>query len=310
MNFMTRIKALTFISLGLYFIIIPLSVHAFSVSPPILEVEAGPGEAVHTKIHIQNTSNTKKIYTFTIQKFIAKGESGQQTFLPPTETAGLPEWMYFDRPALELAPGAAFDLPVVIRVPTNADAGGQYAAVLFAEQAELANGTVGIVPRTGTLVFLTVRGNILKSFSVGTLQSDVETVSHLPANFSLTVKNLGNVHIQPTGKLRVQNMFGNTVASYPLNETGGRILPGSQRIFYASWTRHEPLLSSWMSELNEEIRNFGFGRYTVEATITVDATTQVVTKEIWIWPWMILSFLGFVFAVVVGTLLVRKRMRT
>ncbi len=305
-----RIKLLSLLVLALYFIIIPAGAKAFSVSPPILEFEANPGETVRTSIRIQNTSDTKKVYAFTIQKFIAKGESGMQDFLPPTETKGLPEWMYFDRPVLELESGASFDLPIVIRVPENADPGGHFSAVLFAEQAELSRGAVGIVPRTGTLVFLTVRGNILKSFSLGSLSAESETQAHLPVDFSLTASNTGNVHIRPEGKLRIKNMFGNTVASYPINENGGRILPGSQRAFQMTWENQDPLPASMFSELKEEFRNFGFGKYTAEATLIVDANEQIVMTEIWIWPWRILTIALSLIVILTGVFLLRKRMHS
>jgi len=303
-----KFKTIQIVLAVLYFIIIPLSVDAFSISPPILEFEANPGETVRTNIRVQNTSDANKIYAFTIQKFISKGGLGQQEFLPPTETDGLPEWLYFDRPLLELEPGESYDLPIVLRVPMDAKSGGHFVAVLFAEQAELSRGAVGIVPRTGTLIFLTVRGNVLKSFEIESFLSSPVSPSHLPIDFSANLSNTGNVHIRPEGRLRITNMFGNTVASYPLNPSGARILPASRRSFQIAWENKDTLKKGYFSELREEFRNFGFGKYSAELTIKVGTIERTVVHELWIWPWRIIVFSGVLLVAVLSIFVMRKRM--
>lgn len=290
------------------FAFFPFTVKAFSISPPILEFEANPGETVRTNIRVQNTSDAKKIYAFTIQKFISKGEFGQQEFLPPTETKGLPEWLYFDRPLLELEAGESYDLPIVIRIPKDADPGGHFVVVLFAEQTNLSRGDVGLVPRTGTLIFLTVKGNILKSYGVEAMKSIPHSPSHLPVEFSTNISNTGNVHIQPEGRLRITNMFGNTVAAYPMNPTEGRILPGGRRTFHMSWENKAPGKTGLLSGLREEFRNFGFGRYRAELTVTVDTNTQTIVKDVWVWPWRMMFVFGGIAILVIGILMFRKRM--
>lgn len=308
MNVFRLIKTKVLLT-ALYFIILPASVHAFSVSPPITELEANPGETLRADIRIQNTSEVNKVYAFTIQKFIPKGESGQQEFLPPTETDGFPEWIYFDRAAVELEAGQSVNLPIVIRVPETAEPGGYYAAVLFSEHADLSTGSVGIVPRTGSLFFLTVHGNLVKSVSIDSFQASPGASSHLPVDFSVRLANDGNVHVQPEGEVRVRNMFGNTVASYPLNPTGGRILPASHRSYQVTWTKQAAGPKHLFSGFAEEWRNFGFGKYTAEVMASVDGEPQHAQAVVWIWPWRTMALFTLIILVSAGAYFVRRMMR-
>lgn len=292
-SFFSRLGITTIVA-ALYLIIFPTAAGAFSISPPIIELDANPGDMIRTSIRIQNTSFEKKYYVFTVQKFIPKGELGQQEFLPPSETSGLPEWLYFDRSVLELESGEAMELPIMIRVPSNAKSGGHYAAVLFSEQTELAQGAVGIVPRTGSLVLLTVGGNLLRSYSIDQFHFTPEHPSHLPVEFNTVLSNTGNTHFQPEGSIRIKNMFGNTVASYPLNPTKSRLLPASKRSFQTIWDKPAEQATGPLADLVNEWRNFGLGKYTAELTIRLGSEDRVQTIEIWIWPWRSLLLLGLV----------------
>ena len=152
--------------------LVPASALAFSVSPAIIEISVEPGTSQVTYVRVTNDSQVPHAYAFSIQKFIPKGESGQQEFLPISETDGLPDWMHLDRASLTLRAGESANLPVAIRVPSTAKPGGYYAALFFSEDTQLpSGGGTATVARTGVLFLVTVPGDAaadlrLRSFEI------------------------------------------------------------------------------------------------------------------------------------------------
>jgi hypothetical protein len=284
----------------------PVGVNAFTIAPAIIELDVQPGETTRTTIRIENTSDSKRYYAFSIQKFIPKGNLGQQEFLPPEETDGLPEWIFFDRPILELEAGETASLPIIVRVPSDAAPGGHYAAVFFSEQSELVAGSVGIVARTGSLFFVTVGGSTNMDYAIERFAASEEHTSSLPIDFEAEVSNQGNTHFAPEGEIRVTNMFGNTVASYDLNPAGSNILPSSSRVFQVRWEKRPPDSEDLFFGIKEEWRNFGFGKYTATLKVSVDGVEMERQAAVWIFPWRTLTVIGVLLTLILGTVVVRR----
>jgi len=78
------------------------------------------------------------------------------------------------------------------------------------------------------------------------MSGDVSVITRL--------KNVGDIHVQPFGKVQVKNMFGKVVKEYELNSTDPRanILPDSTRKFEDAIAKPG---RGW------------FGRYTISANI-------------------------------------------
>ena len=106
-------------------------VHAFGLQPSIIELSADPGGMVHTNIELSNDESESKIFYYSIQKFIAKGQDGQQEFLPLTDRQGLPSWITVPQTSYIVTPGERRQIPVEINVPATAAPGGYYAAIFF-----------------------------------------------------------------------------------------------------------------------------------------------------------------------------------
>lgn len=212
-----------------------MGAHALSVNPAILDVTVDPGTVETRIINIENDEAVAQTYVVAIQKFIPKGETGQQEFLDARDTSGLPEWMYVDKPEITLAPGQKGTMQVAIRVPADAKAGGYYAA-LFLSRKQLAQEQVAMLPRLGILFFVQVNGALMEKLSLQSFQTDSDkTYDNLPIGFRASILNEGNVHLTPSGSIRIKNMFGATVALIPFNADSARVMPGSERVFTTAW---------------------------------------------------------------------------
>jgi hypothetical protein len=280
---------------GAMFLMTPVS--AFSLQPALIDVEVQPGGTQEVTIDVVNDENIERIYYISIQKFFPKGETGQQEFLPLSDTSGLPSWIFVSQPFITLKPGEARTIPFAIRTPLDARAGGYYAAIFFSTEPPLqkSGGKILTGARTGALVFLTIQGQLspkleLKGFSVSPMGA-----SSLPVLFDVSLENTGNIHTVPKGTIVIKNLFGSVVARLPMNEFGSRVLPNSARVFSIVWQKQPPILGTgvWHT-IKEEWRNFGLGKYT--ASLEVSGAESLPDQTFSIWPWHLLAFIisGFI----------------
>lgn len=269
------------------------------VQPPILEVASEAGSSTTTVFLLRNPEPVSETYVFTIQGFLPAGEDGQQTFLPLTETAGLPSWLYVSQSRITLKPGETVPVVVTFRPPADAKAGA-YQAVVFANQAESSSvGGVTLGSRVGVLVFATVKGEVRRALSVGYFsRQGSRIVSHLPVSFDVLLRNEGDAHEVPEGRVRIQNAFGRVVTWLPLSMKGRvmRILPRSERRMMVQWGESRPSSSGVWSGLRAEWSPFAFGPY--RAKVVLDGPFSTNASEdvlFFVLPWRTLVLAGGIF---------------
>lgn len=284
----------------------PLQARAFSVSPVVVDLEVEPGAAGQGTIQITNTDTRSRTYYVSIQKFVAKGEDGQQDFLPEEDDSGLASWMVPDRRSVTLAPGESVPFSYVVNVPLNAEPGGHYAAVFFSDRPTVEGGVaVGVGAKVGVLFLLRVPGEILESARVESFRSTSERLNRLPAYFELRVRNLGSVHLRPEGTVQIRNVFGSTVAKVPANPRQAAVLPNSIRRFESVWAKtFEEERGGFIAELQNEWKNFAIGPYKAEVKVLYGEQKQELqaTTTFWVIPWRLLT--AFVLLLVVLFILV------
>ncbi len=284
------------------------SVSAFSLTPAISDLSLSPGDKYQGTIHVVNDEPITRTYYLSIQKFIPQGESGQQLFLPLSETRGLPSWIYFDRPFITLRADEEQTVSFGIRVPYDAPPGGHYAAIFFSTEPPIQKSLGKIVTgsKTGSLVLLTIEGNLVRKVGLKEfVRESPETQSSLPVSFQAIVENQGGTHVVPQGELVIKSFFGTVAERINLNSEGSRVLPGSSRRFSLVWQSANPRVGSgfWHSVV-QEWRNFGFGKYTATFQLTgVGAEDAApVSVVFFIWPWHLI-LVGLFLAFLLGVLI-------
>lgn len=250
--------------------VLALKAQAIEVQPAILELQTDPGNGKQAYIRLTNDEQQTSTFLVTVQKFIPSGERGQQEFLPPDDTSGLPEWTFVDAPTVTLKPGQSINFPVSFRIPANASAGTYTEAVFFSLAGEPGQGSVATTPRIGALVFFTVNGALVERQTISSFHADKNVFAKLPAELTVQIKNDGNVVELPTGTVFISNVFGSKVAQFPVNPNGSRLLPASARTFTMAW--------------NDE---WAFGPY--KATVSMDKTQpeqSSITIYVWNFRWL------------------------
>jgi hypothetical protein len=278
---------------------------ALEIAPPVLNVRGNPGETVKGNISLRDVSPTSLVVTSQINDFTAQGEEGMPKLLLDEGESSPYSMKTWFRPIgrITLKSREIQGLPFVIDIPKDAAPGGYFAVVRFsASPAGIDSTGVSLSASVGALIFMRVNGEAkeklsIVSFNAVDKQKQPKTLLEgTPITFAVRVKNEGNVHEQPSGRIIIKDMFGKTVAGLNVNMPPRNVLPGSIRRFE--------------SKLDETVigNKKLFGRYRAEVSIT-DAKGQTVTDNVtfWVIPWK-LMLLG-TFGLVLGFLLLRRMIR-
>ena len=277
--------------------------HAITISPVRFELQADPGGAVGGQIILNNEQNeTKTLYSSTAN-FEAQGETGTPAFVDAKNDLG--KWITLNE-SVTLAPNESKVVPFSISVPKDAEAGGHFAAIFWSDQPTVP-GQVTIGAKIGTLVLLSVSGDIKESGGVSDFQAKngQTRFSSLPVTFNYRFQNGGNDRVKPTGVISVKNMLGFVSANISANPVEGNVLPRSIRKFESEWQGHgsHALSSNDLSKISDEnffakatreYHNFALGRYTAHLDISygTKGDHSTATYVFYVFPWHFLIVFG------------------
>lgn len=261
---------------------------AFSISPPLLDLKANPGQTVTAKIKLTNVSASDLVIKTQLNDFAAKNESGEPNIIFDDSNSGhsLKQWIKSPDP-FSLGSKQTKTIEVPITVPANAEPGGHYAVIRFTGSApEAEKSGVALSASIGSLVLLQVSGDIKQSasllefFSADSNGKQLAFFENGPIMFSARVKNDGNVHLKPTGTIEIYNGLGQKIDTLRLNgdpqntqDSPKSVLPNSIRRFDQTWKK-----------------DWGFGRY--EAKLNLSYGDNNLKSEanyvFWIIPYKVI----------------------
>lgn len=251
---------------------------ALEIAPPVVSVTADPGQTIKTNIKLRDISKGSLIVNGQVDDFAANGEDGTPKIILDNSTPNpysLKDWIdplaSFTIKSKELK-----DLPVTIHVPESASPGSYFGVIRFtATPPELEGTGVSLSASIGSLIFLRVNGVAKESLAVQELSANINGGSaaslfeSAPINFTVKLKNTGNVYEQPAGRIVVTDMFGKEVGAP--NLAPGNILPQSTRKY------NQALDSTVIGN------KFLFGRYRADLSVTYGANKSVVKQTIYFW---------------------------
>ncbi len=284
------LKKITFISIATLFfafLLLPQPSSAISITPAIREISLTQGETKSAILELENDGLEAVQLTTEVVNFTTKGETGEPEYLTDATLTGIATWVETETGPIVLEPGQIREVAVNFVTPANAKAGGHYVGILF-NITDPTNGTddnqVTIESKVGIPILATVTGTYAEDGKISTFTLNDTSYTAGPVKFTLKFQNTGDVHLKPSGKVTVTNMFGKEVFSTAVNSDLGAVLPDS--------VRNYPV-SSW-----KEIGN-GFGKYTAEVTLTAGTVTDSMTVSFWVF-----STVGIVIAVVVVVVII------
>ncbi|HZM63942.1 MAG TPA: hypothetical protein VFB59_02305 [Candidatus Saccharimonadales bacterium] len=259
---------------------------AFSISPPLIELSADPGQTVKASIKFTNVSDDELLIKTQINDFGAKNETGEPNIIfedVQNTDYSLRQWVVSPSP-FKMKPHESKTVDFPIQVPAGAEPGGHYAVIRFSGTSPaLEESGVALTASIGSLVLLQVSGDITEGADMAEFYSATVTKQGLggkqsmfeagPFGFVQRIQNTGNVHLKPTGTIDISSMFGRHVATLRVNgdptdpnNTPKSVLPGSIRRF------EQTLDKGWM-----------FGRYSATIKLSYGQGQKPLEQTISFW---------------------------
>ncbi len=265
----------------------------FVVGPGRSEITAKPGDTLIVEILITNRISDDREFRLEAEDVIGSDTGRSLVSVPNTIDSpySVKDYISFPSDTFDLKLGERAKVPVTITVPQNAEPGGFYGSVMVStvrkgsEPGALVP-TSPIIARIGSLIFLTVEGEVEQSgetLEISTINQNGKAWYETgPIEFGVTYENTGSVHLNPYGEVSIKNMIGEEVGFVELEPWF--VLPKSLRLREMTWDRE-----------------FLFGRYTVEAQINrgYDDVVDTVTTSFWVLPWRMVGGIFLVLFIVI-----------
>lgn len=295
-------------------------VSALTISPARIEVNADPGTTISKQITLYNEGQSAQTYYVSYSNFEAQGETGSPLFVEPKGDLGT--WMDAGR-SYTLQPGETIVVPVSISVPSDAYSGGHFAVVFFGSMPE-EDGQVSVGAKTGTLVLLTVNGDVLEAGGLVSFNTKDKKFFYnsLPVYLEYRWKNDGNDRVKPEGSVVIRNMFYIPATRMNANSVSGNILPHSTRLFSLEWIKYKPnkkdvvptsFFGSYFHTVSYQWKNFALGPYIANLNLIYGTHGEQSSKTtfFFVFPWQlfIIILLVFVIAFFVGKKLLKAHNR-
>jgi|SRR5688572_5599228 len=243
---------------------------ALAVSPAIMEEVLTPGEQIPFTLNVHNVTNFPLPIKAFVRNLTVQSEEFEKTDQARLDAS---RWFSINEPDFILQPNQVRTVEGTISPPVDAAPGGHYATIYFQPlvPAEALSPSMAYVnSRVGVLAFLVVKGEIEQKVAFDKSLQTAGLIRSGPIEFEFSLRNSGNVHIVPTGKLTVYDWRGRQVAQSDV--PNGIILPDATKHYTMQW---DPP---------------GFaGKYRAELSITygTDQTAlETSVVNVWMLPWI------------------------
>lgn len=308
MNLIKSLLAASCLCLALF--VMPRHSLALTASPVRIELAGDPGQTIGSSFELYNDEKKTNKYVMEVVNFEARDESGMPRLLKD-KRGGLVEWTAFSVQQVQLDAGERMEVEFNINIPSNAEPGGYFAAVLakLDNTEQLRPGEVALENTVGTLVLLRVNGQLQEGGDLLEFKTmGGSYFSSLPIEFSYRFQNTSNTWAKPVGDVVINDIFGRTRKVISANPDGNNILSKSIRKFSAVWWDSsgekvqkergtesqfiQPPPTGFWPMVKYEWKNFVFGRFVASITLSYgEGFSGKVSKDIafYVIPWHLLT---------------------
>lgn len=264
-----------------------------NVTPTVIELDANKGNSVSGSFKVVNGSDRVLQLTPTPKNFTASDEVGGVNITEDDTNYSVADWISVEPAAAELEARGSQIFEYTINVPSSAEPGGHFGAIIVNTEAVQFDQTgPAVVQEVGPLLLVRVPGDIIETAEIVEFSTAKGLYESGPVELITRVRNTGNVHFKPQGTIEIKNMFGQTTTTIDLDEQN--VLPGTIRQLTDTWSP----------------QGFSFGRYTAELTVIYGDNNEIAKSSVSfvIFPYKTILPIIIVLVVLI-TFLVRNRSR-
>lgn len=291
-----------------------------TVSPPVIELTAKPGDIVRERFRVRNNLDTSVNLSISARRLTSDPTDGNP--VPESEANGEElKWVTFDKPEFTARPSEWEDVTFTIEVPEDAAYGYYYVFKITPKESTELDSTGAQVK--GELLVVTLL-NVQKEGATSktelvSFSADKMINEYLPVNFAVKLANRGNVHVKPRGNIFITRGGGKEISILEVNPGSGSILPGGTREFEAIWNdgfiEREVVVEDGETKVDAQgnpvtklkfnwnkLTSFRMGPYEAKLLMVYDDGVKDVTIEgtatFWVIPYMAIGFTLLILIVV------------
>ncbi len=261
---------------------------AFAVSPgtngqrpdrSAISLEVLPGQTIQDSISIFNFTDEPISFRVWSGDGYNTADGGFAIYGEDVDAVDTGSWIELPDTEVTVGPASRADLPILIRVPENAEPGDHAGGVAGVnttpvETVDAGDANIDLLRAVGARVYLRVAGPLNPALEVRNIEVD-GSQPLLPgltgsgsARLTFEIVNTGNLRVAPTAATELSGPFGigkQTNDPIELRE----LLPGSSVQISQEFTEVPAL-----------------GRMTARIHLTTDAVDTVRTTTFWAVPWL------------------------
>lgn len=264
-----------------------------TITPPLVKNNMDKGEAWASYVKV--TNNNQSAIRIYIQKLDFKSRedgAGPEFIKPGAEDSKyfLSQWIEIDNKPVDIQPQQSVNIPFVIKIPQDATPGGHYAAILAgtSPQAETKGTVIKTSSQLATLLLVNIKGDVKEKAEIREFSTDRSIYQSPKVNMTVKFANIGNVHLQPKGEIKITKMFGKEVDKITLNHSTseyGNVLPESIRKWSFDWEKKDKLTN--------------FGRYKADLVMNYGSESKE-TLNYTLYFWVVnFKMLGAIILVII-----------
>lgn len=276
-----------------------------------------------TTLQVENNAPGAVDIKVSLQTFRAHGTDGQAQILPPGPGNESLNWVHLSKQSFSAQPGVWIPVQMSINIPAGAGLGYYYAVLFSPVNGVQSSAGSGVIKGSNAILVLlnTQSANTHAKLQVTGFTASKKLYEYLPAEFSITVKNTGNIFLPPSGNIFISKSanFSHVVGSIDINPGQGNVLPASTRIFKVAWDNGFPVfkpktvngqqVADKKGKLIEQLKwdlskanTFRFGRYYAKMVLVYnDGSRDIPTQAVisfWIIPWKLVTVMLILLALI------------
>lgn len=293
----------------------PPSDFSLQVTPSPLFTTLKPGTKTTLELKIRNAGTGTEELRIDPRTFKVDNQTGEVT-LDDTRPSEITQWVSFSAQKFTVKPGEWYTQKITVALPKNT--GFSYSLVLIVNRTNNpAKVDAGRLLKGSVAVFTLInvdRPGAVRKLDVSDFKVSQSIYEYLPAKFTVLFKNTGNTIVQPYGNIFIQRGSDDTdpIATLPVNEKGGYLLPDTPRTLDATWGDGFPVFKSTTSADGTEktdliwdwskLTDFRIGPYTAKLVgIYNDGQRDVPIERavtFWVIPWRTILILSAVIGII------------
>lgn len=186
------------------------------LNPAVTEIVIPAGVPSEGRVAVKNSFNEEIAFEVQTENWLRR--RGVET---PGAEIEPEDWLSVETPVFSIRPGEIKDVRYTATIPEGTE--GELVAMLFFAPAP-EEGGISVRSRFGAIIYAAAEGTL-------DVSCKAESLRYTGSGLRVTVRNTGNVHLRPDGKVIVTNPQGD-VSTFSL-QSGWSLFPGQARHFTA-----------------------------------------------------------------------------